>query len=63
MLGLIDLDTEAFNYYMEVFKMPKKSEEEKRIRDEKLKEATKKAIDVPLKTLETIKELLPYLER
>jgi len=63
MLGLIDLDTEAFNYYMEVFKMPKKSEEEKRIRDEKLKEATKKAIDVPLKTLETIKELLPYLEK
>ncbi|MDI6700122.1 MAG: glutamate formimidoyltransferase [bacterium] len=62
MLGLIDLDTEAFNYYMEVFKMPKKSEEEKRVRDEKLKEATKKAIDVPLKTLETIKELLPYLE-
>ncbi|MEO0233476.1 MAG: glutamate formimidoyltransferase [candidate division WOR-3 bacterium] len=62
MLELVDLDTEAFNYYMEVFKMPKKTEEEKRTRDEKLKDATKKAIYVPMKTLETINELLPYLE-
>lgn len=61
MMELIDLDTEAFNKYMEAFRMPRKTDEDKKIREERLKEATIKAIEVPMETLKTIKELLPYL--
>jgi len=63
MMELVDLDTEAFNKYMEAFRMPRKTDEDKKIREEKLKEATIKAIEVPIETLKTVKELLPYLEK
>ena len=44
----IDADTNAFNDYMTAMKMPKNSDEEKRIRNDKMQEGLKKAIDVPL---------------
>jgi formiminotetrahydrofolate cyclodeaminase len=49
LLTLIDLDTEAFNLIMEAYKLPKNSDEDIVIRNQKIEEATKIAIDVPFK--------------
>jgi glutamate formiminotransferase/formiminotetrahydrofolate cyclodeaminase len=52
LLQLVDEDTKAFNNIMEAFSLPKKSEEEKKMRDNAVQEATKKATLVPLKVME-----------
>ena len=62
-LTLIDDDTEAFNNYMTVLKMPKKTDEEVKRRNELLDEATKGAIEVPLKTMSEVFALLDLLDR
>jgi glutamate formiminotransferase/formiminotetrahydrofolate cyclodeaminase len=53
LLLLVDEDTDAFNRILEAFSLPKKSEEEKILRDTAIQEATKNAILVPLKVMET----------
>jgi glutamate formiminotransferase / formiminotetrahydrofolate cyclodeaminase len=53
LLNLVDEDTEAFNRIMEAFSLPKKSDEERQSRDSAIQEATKNAILVPLKVMET----------
>jgi glutamate formiminotransferase / formiminotetrahydrofolate cyclodeaminase len=53
LLQLVDEDTKAFNKIMESFSLPKKSEDEKKIRDSAIQAATKNAILVPLKVMET----------
>jgi glutamate formiminotransferase / formiminotetrahydrofolate cyclodeaminase len=53
LLLLVDEDTNAFNRIMEAFSLPKKSEEEIKLRDTAIQEATKNAILVPLKVMET----------
>jgi len=50
-LRAVDLDTVAFNQVMDTFRMKKKSEEQKRERNEAIQEATKKATLVPLDVL------------
>ena len=57
-VSLIDEDTDAFNLLMDAFSLPKKTEEEKKIREERIEEATKVAIEVPMKSLKLSKELL-----
>jgi glutamate formiminotransferase / formiminotetrahydrofolate cyclodeaminase len=52
LLQLVNEDTEAFNRIMEAFSLPKKSEEEKKMRDIAIQEATKNATLVPLKVME-----------
>ena len=52
LLQLVDEDTKAFNRIMEAFSLPKKSEEEKKMRDIAVQEATKNATLVPLKVME-----------
>jgi len=52
-LQLVDEDTQAFNKIMEAFSLPKKSEEEKKLREIAVQEATKNAILVPLRVMET----------
>jgi glutamate formiminotransferase/formiminotetrahydrofolate cyclodeaminase len=52
LLQLVDEDTKAFNRIMEAFSLPKKSEEEKKMRDNAVQEATKNATLVPLKVME-----------
>ena len=52
LLQLVDEDTKAFNNIMEAFSLPKKSEEEKKMRDNAVQEATKNATLVPLKVME-----------
>jgi glutamate formiminotransferase/formiminotetrahydrofolate cyclodeaminase len=53
LLALVDEDTAAFNKIMDAFKMPKSTEEEKQQRAEAIEEATKYAIEVPFKVMET----------
>ncbi|MDD3803946.1 MAG: glutamate formimidoyltransferase [bacterium] len=62
-LNLIDDDTEAFNAYMAAFKMPKKTDIEAKRREELLEEATKAAIEVPLKTMKQVEETLHLMDR
>jgi glutamate formiminotransferase/formiminotetrahydrofolate cyclodeaminase len=53
LLQLVDEDTKAFNQIILAFGLSKKSEEEKKSRDAAVQEATKNAILVPLKVMET----------
>jgi glutamate formiminotransferase/formiminotetrahydrofolate cyclodeaminase len=53
LLSLVDEDTVAFNFLMKTFELPKKTEEEKQIRNAAIQEATKNATLVPLKVMET----------
>jgi glutamate formiminotransferase / formiminotetrahydrofolate cyclodeaminase len=48
LIPMIDADTNAFNDYMNAMRLPKNSDEEKKIRKAKMQEGLKKAIDVPL---------------
>lgn len=50
---LVDEDTDAFNKIMDAFGLPKKTEEEKAARKKAIEEATKNAIMVPYKVMET----------
>ena len=59
LLDLVDEDTAAFNRIMEVFSMPKGTEEEKAARAAALEEATLYATQVPLRTMEAALEALP----
>ena len=59
LLKLIDEDTAAFNRIMDVFSMPKGTEEEKAARAKALEEATLYAASVPLMTMEASLEALP----
>jgi len=51
-LSAIDKDTQAFYDMMDAARLPKKTDEEKKIRNEAIQVTTKKAILVPLETLE-----------
>ncbi len=53
LLQLVDEDTNAFKMIIQAFGLPKKSDEEKKSRDAAVQEATKNAILVPLKVMET----------
>jgi len=57
----IDADTNAFNDYMTAMKMPKNSDEEKRVRNEKMQEGLKKAIDVPLTVMRIADSCWKYM--
>ena len=59
LLHLIDEDTAAFNRIMDVFSMPKGTEEEKAARAKAMEEATLYAAQVPLQTMEAALKTLP----
>ncbi len=61
-LELIDEDTMAFNEVMAAYSLPKKTEEDKKKREEAIKEASKKATLVPLKVLRYTRDLLEISE-
>jgi glutamate formiminotransferase/formiminotetrahydrofolate cyclodeaminase len=56
LLRLIDADTEAFNRIMDAFGLPKGTDEEVAARDRAIQEATKGAIEIPLKVMQTALE-------
>ena len=53
LLNLVDEDTNAFNKIMDAFRLPKNSEEEKSNRLIAIQNATKNAILIPFKVMET----------
>ena len=59
LIDLVDEDTAAFNRIMDVFAMPKGTQEEKAARDKAMEEATLYAASVPLKTMEASLKALP----
>lgn len=59
LLRLVDEDTEAFAKIMDVFSMPKGTDEEKAARAEAMEKATLYASRVPLKTMQTAMEAIP----
>lgn len=59
LLRLVDEDTAAFARIMDVFSMPKGTDEEKAARAEAMEKATLYATKVPLRTMQTALEALP----
>jgi glutamate formiminotransferase/formiminotetrahydrofolate cyclodeaminase len=59
---LVDEDTDAFNKIMDAFKLPKKTDEEKKARKEAIQEATKNAIMVPFRIMETAYKSLEVIK-
>lgn len=57
LLHLVDEDTAAFNRIMDVFAMPKSTDEEKAARSAALQAATLYATQVPLRTMKTAFEV------
>ena len=53
LLQLVDADTAAFNKIMEAFALPKTTPEEKAARTQAIQAATKNAMEVPFKVMET----------
>ena len=53
LLKLVDADTAAFNKIMEAFALPKATDAEKAARTEAIQTATKFAIEIPFKVMET----------
>jgi len=53
LLHLVDEDTRAFNKIMDAFGLPKKTEEEKKMRKEAIEKASKQAMEIPFKVMET----------
>ncbi len=60
--SLIDEDEKAFNAIMEALKMPKETEEQKRLRDERLQAALRTGIEVPWDIAKKSYELLTLVE-
>ncbi|MCK4654443.1 MAG: glutamate formimidoyltransferase [Candidatus Cloacimonetes bacterium] len=62
-LDAIDKDTDAFYGMMEAARLPKKTDEEIKIRNKTIQNATKNAILVPLETLEVAREAVELTEK
>ena len=53
LMWLVDEDTASFNKIMDAMRLPKKTDEEKAARKQAIQDATKYAIEVPLKVVKT----------
>jgi glutamate formiminotransferase/formiminotetrahydrofolate cyclodeaminase len=53
LLKLVDADTQAFNQIMNAFGLPKSTDEEKAIRSKAIQDATRNAIEIPFKVMQT----------
>ena len=51
---MVEADAKSFDAVLEAMKLPKETPEEKKIRNEKMQEGYKTALEVPLKTCELI---------
>jgi formiminotetrahydrofolate cyclodeaminase len=60
--SLVDEDTVAFNKFMEAMKLPKDTEEQKKLREENMQQASVYALQIPLKTAEKCLEILKHQE-
>ncbi len=55
-------DMKAFDKFMEALKLPKETEEQKRVRSEKMQEALKHAIDVPYELARKVRDVIKESE-
>jgi len=62
LLALVDEDTAAFNKIMDVFAMPKGTDEEKKARAEAMEAATLYATQVPLRTMKASMKAMPVIK-
>jgi glutamate formiminotransferase/formiminotetrahydrofolate cyclodeaminase len=62
LLSLVDEDTHAFNRVIEAYGLPKKTKEEQKERNHAIQEATKYAIMVPFKVMETAYESFEVIQ-
>ncbi|MFP4467447.1 MAG: glutamate formimidoyltransferase [Bacteroidales bacterium] len=62
LLFLVDEDTRAFNRIMEAFGMPKKSEEDKKLRHQAIQEATRYAIEIPFRVMKKAYESMEVMQ-
>ncbi len=62
LLNCVDEDTDAFNKIMAAFGLPKSSEKEKAGRRQAIHDATKNAIDVPLKVMQLAHDSLEVMQ-
>ncbi|MDB5086546.1 MAG: glutamate formimidoyltransferase [Mucilaginibacter sp.] len=53
LVKLVDLDTAAFNKIMEAFSLSKSTDEEKAARDKAIQDATRYAIEIPFKVMQS----------
>jgi glutamate formiminotransferase/formiminotetrahydrofolate cyclodeaminase len=61
-LKAVDDDTYAFDAVMDAMRLPKKTEDEQRIRNESIERATREAVEVPLGVLRRCRDLLPLID-
>ncbi|MFP4526574.1 MAG: glutamate formimidoyltransferase [Bacteroidales bacterium] len=59
---LVDEDTEAFNKIMDAFRLPKQTDEEKKERQKAIQDATRNAILVPYRVMETAYKSLEVIK-
>lgn len=62
LLRLVDQDTIAFNKIMEAFGLPRSSDEEKFARDKAIQDATRYAIEIPFKVMQTAFDSLTVIK-
>ena len=62
LLHLVDEDTNAFNKIMDAFQLPKKSDEDKKIRKQAIEDATLYATEIPLKVMQTAYNSMEVME-
>ncbi len=62
LVNLVDEDTEAFNGIMSAMRLPKKTKEDKRKREEDIENATKDAILIPLRIMSEGKKIMELLK-
>ncbi len=62
LLELVDEDTRAFDAILQAFRLPKGTQEEKEARKQAINEATRYAIEVPMKVVETSLSAFPLLK-
>jgi glutamate formiminotransferase/formiminotetrahydrofolate cyclodeaminase len=62
LLRLVDADTEAFNRIMDAYRLPQGDDAQKRARKQAIQEATKGAIEVPLRVMQVALESFEVIE-
>ena len=62
LIEYIDLDSEAYNRVFAAYKLPKESEEEKKIRAEVIQRETKYAAAIPMEVARTVHSVLPMIK-
>jgi glutamate formiminotransferase/formiminotetrahydrofolate cyclodeaminase len=62
LLALVDEDTNAFNKIIDGFRMPKSTDEEKRVRAEAIESATIYATEIPFQVMETAYQSMEVMQ-